>query len=87
MILSDISVKRPVFASVISLLLVGCLFLWGRLGARALKRRQLGMREAGPYQMAWLGDDDSGRQVASGVYMYVLRTGEGLISRKMLLLK
>jgi len=46
-----------------------------------------GVREAGPYQITWLGDDDSGRQVASGVYMYVLRSEEGRISRKMSLVK
>ncbi|MBT4497257.1 MAG: T9SS type A sorting domain-containing protein [Gemmatimonadetes bacterium] len=36
-----------------------------------------GMREAGVYAIRWDGRDDNGRELASGVYLYRLRTGDG----------
>ncbi|MBT4497672.1 MAG: T9SS type A sorting domain-containing protein [Gemmatimonadetes bacterium] len=36
-----------------------------------------GMREAGTYTVRWDGRDDDGRELASGVYLYRLRTDEG----------
>ena len=42
---------------------------------------------AGKYQVKWDGRDALGRPVASGVYFYALRSGDLVLSRKMLLLK
>jgi hypothetical protein len=42
----------------------------------------------GRYEVAWRGDDDSGRRVASGVYFYQLATSTGhRETRKLLLMK
>ena len=48
-----------------------------------------GLREAGTYTVRWDGRDDSGRELASGVYLYRLRTGDGqqAETRKLLLLR
>ncbi|MFQ5674547.1 MAG: choice-of-anchor D domain-containing protein [bacterium] len=42
---------------------------------------------AGYFTTRWNGLDDSGRQVASGVYFYRLKTSSQTISRKMILMK
>ena len=51
--------------------------------------RTLVQREYAPgaYRVDWNGVDDAGNVVATGVYMYRLKTGEFIQSRKMLLLK
>lgn len=41
----------------------------------------------GSYRVEWDGTDDYGRGVATGVYLYRLRAGDWVESRKMLLLK
>jgi hypothetical protein len=41
----------------------------------------------GSHEVAWNGRDDSGRPVASGVYLYLLRTGGFAETKKMVLLK
>ncbi|MGB7060873.1 MAG: FlgD immunoglobulin-like domain containing protein [Candidatus Zixiibacteriota bacterium] len=41
----------------------------------------------GDYQVTWDGKDDRGREVASGVYLCILKTGSCQKIRKMLLLK
>jgi len=48
-----------------------------------------GAREVGTYSVRWDGRDDGGRALASGVYLYRLRTGNGQQEemRKLLLLK
>jgi len=48
-----------------------------------------GMREAGTYTIRWDGRDDDGRTLASGVYLYRLRTDDGQQqeTRKLLLLR
>jgi enediyne biosynthesis protein E4 len=48
-----------------------------------------GRREAGIYSVRWDGRDDRGRELASGVYLYRLRTsgGQQEKTRKLLLLK
>jgi len=48
-----------------------------------------GAREAGTYTIHWDGRDDDGRQLASGVYLYRLRAGDGkqVETRKLLLLR
>ena len=48
-----------------------------------------GMRQAGTYTIRWDGRDDDGRTLASGVYLYRLRTGDRQQqeTRKLLLLR
>jgi len=48
-----------------------------------------GARKAGTYTIHWDGRDDGGRQLASGVYLYRLRTGDGkqVETRKLVLMK
>jgi hypothetical protein len=41
----------------------------------------------GPHEAIWDGRDEAGEQVASGVYFYVLETGEGAASRTMTLVR
>ena len=45
------------------------------------------IRPAGFYSSQWDGKDDLGRKVASGVYIYRLKAGEFVQSKKLLLLK
>lgn len=42
---------------------------------------------AGTNEVIWNGSDRQGRRLASGVYLYRLRTSEGTLNRRMLLLK
>jgi len=42
---------------------------------------------AGNYLTKWFGDNSSGTKVSSGVYLYTLRVGDRMISKKMTLLK
>jgi len=48
-----------------------------------------GVREAGTYTVRWDGRDDEGRELASGVYLYRLRAGDGkqVTTRKLLLIR
>ncbi len=46
-----------------------------------------GHRTAGRHSVAWDGRNGSGRQVATGIYLYRLEAGDRRASRKMLLLK
>ncbi len=43
--------------------------------------------EAGAHEVTWNGKDDMGRNVASGVYMYRLTTGERQLVRRMVLVR
>jgi hypothetical protein len=44
-------------------------------------------QDPGTYQVFWNGSNDLGQSVASGVYLYQLRCGEYLSTRKMMLIK
>jgi hypothetical protein len=44
-------------------------------------------RSAGAYSVKWDGRDDSGRSVASGVFLYRLNAGESTESRKLVLIR
>ena len=46
-----------------------------------------GVREAGQYTLRWDGRDDVGQSLASGVYLYRLRAGDRVATRKLLLLR
>lgn len=46
-----------------------------------------GPMEAGYHEIVWNGADYSGSRVSSGVYFYVLRTGDFASAKKMLILK
>jgi len=44
-------------------------------------------QEAGYYEVDWMGVDQHGGDLASGVYFYRLDAGERVFTRKMVLLK
>lgn len=44
-------------------------------------------KPAGMHRVTWDGTGDNGDMVATGIYLYQLRTGERTVSKKMLLLK
>ena len=44
-------------------------------------------KPAGEYKAVWDGRDNRGQPVSTGVYLYRLRVGETVLTRKMLLLK
>jgi hypothetical protein len=43
--------------------------------------------KAGSHKVSWLGDDENGKQVSSGVYFYRMTSGKYSASKKMILLK
>ena len=45
------------------------------------------VQPAGPHQVIWRGDTDSGQPAASGVYLARLRAGGRIKTQKMVLLK
>lgn len=46
-----------------------------------------GMKLAGEYSAIWDGQDDQGVQVASGIYLYTLKTENGSLTKKLVFLK
>jgi len=46
-----------------------------------------GRREAGTYTVNWDGRDEEGQELASGVYLYRLQMGAGMVARKLALLR
>ena len=46
-----------------------------------------GHQRAGYHRLSWDGRDDAGRPLASGVYLYRLVTTEGILTRKLVLLR
>ena len=46
-----------------------------------------GPQQAGYHRLRWNGRDDAGRPVASGMYLYRLVTDEGILTRKLTLLR
>ena len=55
-------------------------------GQRLAVLRQ-GPQQAGYHRLHWNGRDDEGRPLASGVYLYRLVTAEGVLTRKLTLLR
>jgi flagellar hook assembly protein FlgD len=45
-----------------------------------------GQQPAGSHKIIWDGQDESGRRVASGVYLYQLQAGKLVAMKKMLIL-
>jgi flagellar hook assembly protein FlgD len=46
-----------------------------------------GIETRGTHTARWDGKNDRGESVSSGIYLYQLRTGTSIMSRKMLLIK
>jgi len=46
-----------------------------------------GTMQAGLHEVVWNGRDQSGRAVASGIYLYRLTSGKGIVMRKMALVR
>jgi len=57
------------------------------LKGQKVKELMNGNLPAGEQSVVWEGKDENGKQVASGLYFYKLKTGKKEISKKMLLLK
>ena len=57
------------------------------LAGQRVRTLARGFREAGAYTFRWRGRDEAGTELASGVYLYRLLTGEQVETRKMLLLR
>jgi flagellar hook assembly protein FlgD len=45
------------------------------------------MKSAGSYRTEWDGNDDAGKQVSTGVYLYRFSAGDVVQTKKMVLLK
>jgi flagellar hook assembly protein FlgD len=46
-----------------------------------------GQQTARQYKIQWDGTNDNGAKVASGIYLYQLRTDSDIATRKMILMK
>ena len=45
------------------------------------------VQQSGEYSIIWRGSDEKGNQISSGVYMYVLKAGGFVMTKKMVLIK
>ncbi|MDO9577622.1 MAG: T9SS type A sorting domain-containing protein [Candidatus Cloacimonadales bacterium] len=57
------------------------------LKGQKVKQLASGQFPDGEHSIVWNGKDDNGKSVGSGLYLYKLKTGDKVISKKMLLLK
>ncbi len=62
------------------------LILYGLLG-QPVRRLVSEYQGAGFHRVAWDGTDDGGHPVASGVYLYRLKAGDQLLSRRLVLVR
>ena len=62
------------------------LALYNLAGQQVMRLAQ-GRRAAGSYTVRWDGRDEAGRELASGLYLYRLRAGDRVETRKLLLLR
>ena len=60
--------------------------VFSMIGQRVAVLRQ-GHQQAGYHRLRWNGRDDAGRPLASGIYLYRLVTDEGILTRKLVLLR
>ena len=56
------------------------------IGQRVAVLRQ-GPQQAGYHRLHWNAQDEEGRPLASGIYLYRLVTTEGVLTRKLTLLR
>jgi len=57
------------------------------LAGRLVDTLQAGPQDVGAHEVTWQGRDDDGRSVAAGVYVYRLRAGDEVLTRRMVLAK
>ena len=57
------------------------------LSGRLIRTLYSGSEDAGRHEKVWLGRDQAGRTVATGVYFYRLRADRDVETRRMLLMK
>ena len=57
------------------------------INGQLVKRLAAGEMSAGRHSVIWDAKDERGQQVASGVYLYVLKAGEFTLQRKLMLMK
>jgi endonuclease I len=57
------------------------------LAGRLVDVLRSGAESAGAHEVTWQGRDDDGRAVAAGVYVYRLRAGDEVLTRRMVLAK
>jgi flagellar hook assembly protein FlgD len=57
------------------------------VSGRFVARLMGGEQAQGSYVATWEGKDELGRTVASGIYLYRLKVGDGALTRKMILLR
>ena len=63
------------------------LAVYNILGARVAQLVDNASQAAGQYTVTWNGTDGTGAGLASGVYLYQLRTENSVITKSMILLK
>ena len=60
--------------------------IYNALGQR-VRTLVAGTQNAGAYDVVWNGRNDVGEMVSSGIYLYRLRAGNSVLTRKMLLMQ
>ncbi|MCK5077876.1 MAG: T9SS type A sorting domain-containing protein, partial [Calditrichia bacterium] len=62
------------------------LSIYNSLGQR-IRTFNINRQPAGEHQIKWDGKDETGRQVASGIYLYHLKAGDNITAGKMIFMK
>ena len=57
------------------------------ISGRKVRTLQSGFQRPGTYELTWDGRNDSGQQVASGVYFYSFQAGGDAMTKKLLLVR
>ena len=63
------------------------IFIFSVLGKKVKTLVVDNLKPAGYHYLQWDGTNDAGEQVASGVYLYQLISGEGVLTKKMILIR
>lgn len=61
--------------------------IYNILGQRVLSLISKELKDAGQHRISWNGRNQQGQLVSSGIYIFVMRTPDGLFTRKLMLLK